>query len=327
MRIGKARAHTNIALIKYWGKANNQLKLPQNSSLSMTLDAFYTDTNFQLLEQSTTTESSFSLNNVVQEPASSRRVFDYIETLQDRYRLPHDKFKIQTTNHVPTSAGLASSSSAFAALAQAFVAAYQLDVDKQELSRLARLGSGSATRSIYGGFVEWQKGTDDQDSIAMPIDEQPTIDLCLLAVEINFASKGISSTAGMQQVVNTSPYYGVWRTEAERGVIQMKQAIKANDFTAIGTLAERSALAMHALNFTANPPFTYLEPETIHAIKLVEQLRIQGIECYFTIDAGPNVKILCQLRNVKEITERFKEELGNVNIIKASFGPGVINLD
>ncbi len=95
MRIGKARAHTNIALIKYWGKANNQLKLPQNSSLSMTLDAFYTDTNFQLLEQSTTTESSFSLNNVVQEPASSRRVFDYIETLQDRYRYPMTNLKFR----------------------------------------------------------------------------------------------------------------------------------------------------------------------------------------------------------------------------------------
>lgn len=323
MTIGKARAHTNIALIKYWGKADTTLKLPQNSSLSMTLDAFYTDTAFSLVKE----DSSFSLNGELQSPAGAKRVFDYVRVLQDRYQLPHDNFRIETTNHVPTSAGLASSSSAFAALAQAFVTAYGLDVDRTAISRLARLGSGSATRSVFGGFVEWQKGTNDEDSIAIPIAETPQLDLCLLAVEIDFKQKQISSGMGMQSVVATSPYYDVWREQAELGVVAMKDAILANDFTKIGTLAEQSALAMHALNFTAKPPFTYFEPETLKAIQIVQELRQAGIECYVTIDAGPNVKILTQLRNVKDITERFKKELSNVNIIKASFGPGVKTLD
>ena len=314
-----ARAHTNIALIKYWGKSNQALKTPLMSSLSMTLDAFYTDTTFE--HDSSLTEDTFILNGQKQTPEESKRVFNYIHLLQEKFGF-NDHFTIKSTNHVPTSAGLASSASAFAALATSFAASYGLDLSRRELSKLARLGSGSATRSIYGGFVEWQKGIDDASSYAVPIDENPDLELSLLALEVDTKQKKISSTKGMK-LAQTSPFYQPWLARNKQEIVELKQAIKEKDFTKIGKLSELSSNEMHACNLTANEPFTYFEPETIKAIKLVENLRQQGIECYYTIDAGPNVKILCTLRNRKEIISAVQKSLTNVKIVVASFGPGV----
>ena len=314
-----ARAHTNIALIKYWGKANQTLKIPLMSSLSMTLDAFYTDTTFE--HDSSLNEDTFILNGQKQAPENSKRVFNYIHLLQEKFGFS-DHFIINSTNHVPTSAGLASSASAFAALATSFAASYNLELSKRDLSRLARLGSGSATRSIYGGFVEWKKGFDDQSSYAVPIDENPDFDLSLLALEVDTKQKEISSTKGMK-LAQTSPFYQPWLDRNEQEILEIKQAISKKDFTKIGELSELSANEMHACNLTAKEPFTYFEPETIKAIKLVEELRQTGIECYYTIDAGPNVKILCTLRNRKDIISAVQKTLSNVKIVVASFGPGV----
>lgn len=315
------RAHTNIALIKYWGKADAQLRLPLMSSLSMTLDAFYTDTKIEKV----TGPSQFYLNNEQQSAAASQRVFTYLKKLQDRFQVTGNLI-VKSINHVPTSAGLASSSSAFAALAAAFCQCYELEVTPEELSRLARIGSGSASRSIYGGFAVWQKGDSDQTSYAYALDEKPAMDLHLLAVELNTKQKKISSTHGMKDA-QSSPFFKPWLKRNDFELNEMIQAIKDNNFTALGQLAELNANEMHAINLTAQPEFTYFEPQTIQAIKLVEQLRAEGIECYYTIDAGPNIKVLCQLRNSKEIIQRFSSEFNNVKIVNASFGPGITYLD
>lgn len=315
------RAHTNIALIKYWGKANAELRLPLMSSLSMTLDAFYTDTSVE----KTDGENTFYLNGEKQDSKQSQRVFAYLAKLQDRFDC-HDKLIVKSINHVPTSAGLASSSSAFAALAAAFCQCYNIQVDKKELSRLARIGSGSASRSVFGGFAIWQKGNSDESSYAYALEEHPQMDLHLLAVELNTQQKKISSTAGMKEA-QSSPFFKPWLDRNEFELNHMIQAIKDNDFTSLGQLAELNANEMHAINLTAQPEFTYFEPDTIRAIKLVEELRKEGIECYYTIDAGPNLKVLCQLRNRKEIIERFESAFNNVNIVSASFGPGIAYLD
>ncbi|TSO26346.1 diphosphomevalonate decarboxylase [Lactobacillus sp. LL6] len=314
-----ARAHTNIALIKYWGKKDPKLRLPLMSSLSMTLDKFYTDTSIEAAE-----ENSFYLNNEKQTSNASKRVFSYLEMLKKKYDIT-DNFTVSSINHVPTAAGLASSSSAFAALASAFCAYYNINVDKKELSRLARMGSGSASRSIYGGFAIWQKG-DDNSSFAYSLDEKPKMDLHLLAIELNKNQKSISSTKGME-LAQTSSFFETWIQKNDSELNEMIQAIKDEDFTKLGSLAELNASEMHAVNLSAQPPFTYFEPDTIKAIKLVENMRTQGIECYYTIDAGPNVKVLCQLRNVKDIKQRFESSFNNVTIIDASFGPGVSYLD
>lgn len=315
-----ARAHTNIALIKYWGKKDAKLRLPLMSSLSMTLDKFYTDTSIEKAD-----ENVFYLNGKKQTNAASKRVFSYLELLKEKFSIS-DQLKISSINHVPTAAGLASSSSAFAALASAFCAYYNISVDQKELSRLARLGSGSASRSIYGGFAIWQKGNDDESSYAYALDEDPKMDLHLLAIELNQNKKKISSTVGMQEA-QSSPFFKPWIARNELELNEMVHAIKNNDFTKLGTLAELNASEMHAVNFSAQPPFTYFEPDTIKAIHLVQTLRLQGIECYYTIDAGPNVKVLCQLRNVKDIKENFESSFNNVNIVNASFGPGISYLD
>lgn len=317
-----ARAHTNIALIKYWGKKDATLRIPLMSSLSMTLDAFYTDTS---IEKGTDT-NEFYLNDKKQSLANSQRVFNYIEKLQQRFNLDKENLVIKSTNHVPTAAGLASSSSAFAALAAAFCAYYHIDADKTLLSRLARIGSGSASRSVFGGFSIWQKGDSDETSYAYALDEHPKIDLHLLAIELNTKQKKISSTHGMKDA-QSSPFFKPWLARNELELNKMINAIKDEDFTVLGELAELNANEMHAINLTAQPEFTYFEPDTIQAIKLIENLRHKGIECYYTIDAGPNIKVLCQLRNIKEIIENFESEFNNVKIVSASFGPGVTYLD
>lgn len=314
------RAHTNIALIKYWGKKDAKLRLPLMSSLSMTLDKFYTDTSIEVADKNV-----FYLNGKKQTDDSSKRVFTYLELLKQKFGV-NDSLAVTSINHVPTAAGLASSSSAFAALASAFCAYYNINVNQKELSRLARLGSGSASRSIYGGFAIWQKGNDDGSSFAYALDEHPKMDLHLLAVELNQNKKKISSTRGMQDA-QSSPFFEPWIARNELELKEMIGAIKSNDFSKLGSLAELNASEMHAINLTATPPFTYFEPDTIKAIKLVQNLRHRGIECYYTIDAGPNVKVLCQLKNVKDIKEHFESCFNNVNIVDASFGPGVLSLD
>lgn len=320
-----ARAYTNIALIKYWGKADKALKLPLMSSISMTLDAFYTQTQFN--HDSTLTQDVFYLNDIKQSPEQSQRVFNYIKQLRKKFDLNQEEhFEIRSYNHVPTSAGLASSASAFAALAASFAKSYDLNLNHQELSRLARLGSGSATRSIFGGFVEWQKGTDDKTSFAKSLDPNPNWDLRMLAVEVNTGQKKISSSKGMQLAQN-SPFYQNWLSLNQKEIKQMKEAISTKDFTTLGQLSEQSANEMHAMNLTANPGFTYFEPDTLKLINLVHQLRSQGIECYYTIDAGPNVKILSNLRNSKKIISAIHNVLGNVKIVNASFGPGIKYMD
>lgn len=316
-----ARAHTNIALIKYWGKADAKLRLPLMSSLSMTLDKFYSDTYLE----KTDGPNTFILNGELPSDSTKDRVFNYLELLKNKYGIK-DNLVVNSVNHVPTAAGLASSSSAFAALAAAFCNYYELDLSKKELSRLARLGSGSASRSIYGGFAVWNKGTSDESSYAYALDEHPQLDLHLIAVELNAQPKKLSSTKGMQ-LAQTSPFFKPWIDRNDLELKDMESAIQADDFTKLGSLAELNASEMHAINSTAVPGFTYFEPDTIKAIKLVQNLREQGIECYYTIDAGPNVKVLCQLRNIKNIVKAFETSFNNVNIVVASFGSGISYLD
>lgn len=194
-----ARAHTNIALVKYWGKADEELIIPQNNSLSLTLDHFYTDTTVQF--DPTLTADQFTLNGQAQETTKITKFLDIIRQMAASQLFA----RVESTNHVPTMAGLASSASAYAALALAGSKALGLDLSSKDLSRLARRGSGSACRSIYGGFVEWQKGDSDQTSYAVPLVENLDWDLKMIAIVVNDKQKKIASRAGMQNVVHTSP--------------------------------------------------------------------------------------------------------------------------
>lgn len=320
VKAATATAHANIALIKYWGKKDTLLRIPFTPSISMTVDQLYTTTRFEVLPDSQ--PCSFVLGGEEQYGQAAQRACDYVRLLQQRYSV-HGSFRIETVNHVPISAGLASSSSAFAALAGAFAGAYGLDVSKAELSRMARLGSGSACRSIYGGFSQWIPGTDSQSSYAVAIDEQPQIDLHLIAVQVDVSPKAISSTQGMARVVATSPYFPVWVQQTEKACTQMHRAIARNDFTAIGSIAQQNALDMHALNLTARPGFTYFQPGTIRAMRIIDDLRASGTECYYTMDAGSNLKVLVQSANVPAVMQRLSDQLPDAILTPTGFGPGI----
>lgn len=281
-----ARAHTNIALIKYWGKRDADLILPYTSSVSLTLADFYTDTAVAF--DAALTADTLTLDGELQ-PASPKitAFMDLIRQMSGEMRFA----AIQSNNHVPTAAGLASSASAFAALALAGSRAAGLQLDPRALSRLARRGSGSASRSIFGGLAIWHRGNDDASSYAESL---PSTDLPLrmIVVLVDAGPKPISSRKLMANTVATSPYYDAWVDVNENATHAMVAALAANDFARVGHLTEQSSMQMHAAILAGDPAFTYFEPQTLQAWQIVKELRKRGIPAYATMDAGPNVKIL-----------------------------------
>ena len=313
------RAHTNIAFIKYWGKENEELIIPQNNSLSLTLDAFYTDTKV-------TFDADFAgdvlfIDGDIQDEKALKKAQVILDLVRERagIELPA---KIESKNFVPTAAGLASSASGLAALAGAASLAAGLELTDTELSRLARRGSGSASRSIYGGFAEWQKGTSDEDSVAVPVDDADW-DIGMIFIVVDDKRKDGSSTEGMRLVVETSPYYEGWVSSSIEDLADIKVAIQEQDIVKTGEIAERSALKMHALNLSANPPFNYWSPDSIIAMRQVTALREQGYPAYITMDAGPNVKIICKASQIDEIYAILSDNYREDQLVKALPGPGI----
>ncbi|QHS21932.1 diphosphomevalonate decarboxylase [Virgibacillus sp. MSP4-1] len=317
-----AKAHTNIALIKYWGKRNDERILPMNNSLSLTLDHFYTTTEVQFDEA--LQSDTFILNGKTAIDTESVKISRYLDRIRhfagvQRYAT------VRSVNHVPTSAGFASSASGFAALAAASTKALGLDLDRKTLSILARQGSGSACRSVYGGFAEWEKGSlsDGSDSYAVPIMSEAEWDVRVLSVLLESNEKPISSRKGMKRTVETSPFYSGWLEAVDQELKEIKTAIRTKDFERLGKVAEANALKMHATMLGSHPPFTYWQSSTMAVMEEVQQLRDKGIQAYFTIDAGPNVKILC----LPEDEQKIRDELEKLETVKGIYGcrpgPGI----
>lgn len=325
MSKGAARAYTNIALIKYWGKQDEQLILPMNSSLSLTLDAFYTETSVRFTSE--LTADRFYLDGQLQDEKQTKKVSSFLDFIRHKYNVPQFA-EITSKNFVPTAAGLASSASGLAALAGACSAALDLSLSPTELSMLARRGSGSACRSIFGGFSEWQKGDSDATSFAVQIPSNSwEQELAMLFVLVDDAQKDVSSRDGMKRTVETSVFYEGWLTAVADDLVSAKQAIAAKDFTLLGETAESNALRMHATTLGATPPFTYWSPDSLKAMNLVRACRLEGIPCYFTMDAGPNVKVLVQKKDTDRLTARFAQEFNEKQLVLAHAGPGIEILD
>ena len=320
---GIARAHTNIALIKYWGKKDKALFLPMNSSLSLTLEAFYTDTKITLDE--TLEKDEFYLNNVLQQEAETQKISKFL----DLFRIPAKETRfarIESYNFVPTAAGLASSASAFAALAGAMHQAMEWDLSRSELSTYARRGSGSSTRSLFGGFVEWNQGTNSEDSMAIPIDDA-SWDIGMLIVVVNGAAKKISSRIGMEQTVATSPFYPAWVESAKTDLEEIKTAIQEKNFTRMGEITEFNGMKMHATMLASQPPFCYFEPDSLIAQQQVVYLReVLGIPAYYTMDAGPNVKVLCKASDLDKVRDHFEQYFASEKLISSLPGEAMRTL-
>lgn len=315
-----AKAHTNIALVKYWGKKDQELIIPQTDSLSLTLNEFYTTTTVNF--DNNLTSDLVAIDQRTLSKQAAKKVIHVLDIVRQLSGIKSFA-RVESINHVPTAAGLASSASAFAALAGAASAAAGLNLSGRDLSRLARRGSGSATRSIYGGLVEWQKGTDDTSSFAQPILENVDFPIEMLAVLVDTKKKKVSSRSGMQSSVETSPYYDAWRQVVANDMVAIKKAIKAKDIDQIGHIAEENALRMHALTFSADPGFTYFNGETLTIIKAVEDLRNQGVNCYYTMDAGPNVKVIYDQGNRSKIVEELSNIVGPERLVVSQPGPGI----
>ena len=297
----QAFAPVNIALIKYWGKRNIPLNLPTNDSLSIALNNLGTRTHIQVAS-----EDQAWLNNklLAAENPFAQRLWQFVDLLR-----PKDiKLHIHTSNDVPTAAGLASSASGFAALVLALNDLFGWQLDKQQLSILARLGSGSACRSLWPGFVHWHQGqrADGLDSFAEPL-PYAWPELRIGLVKVSNQAKAISSTQGMIHTLKTSPLYAQWPQTAQRDLAQLLSALERKDFNLLGTIAQSNALAMHATMLAARPPVAYWQAESMAQIQKTLELQQQGVEIYFTMDAGPNLKLIFEQTHQATLLENFPE--------------------
>ncbi len=304
----KAFAPSNIALCKYWGKRDVELNLPVNSSLSVSLGNLGSKTEIDRADDCDT----FIHNNhpVEKESAFYNRMKNFLSLFRPKSDF---YFKVITENNIPTAAGLASSASGFAALTLALDKFFNWNLDKKTLSQLARLGSGSASRSIYEGFVEWHAGKDPNgmDCYAEQISEQWN-ELCIGIVTVSSEAKGQSSGQAMQHTVSTSLLYKSWPEKSSTDLATLKKAIATKDFELFGQTAETNAFSMHATMLSAWPPVFFWKPETLTIIENVWELRKQQHHLYITIDAGPNVKLLF----LKKDTNLIKEHFSSIKIIE-----------
>lgn len=309
----KAKAHANIALIKYWGKKDDELFLPFTSSLSLTLDQLYTITSVEIDEA--LTEDIFVLNGVVQDKNETMKISKFVDFFRKNNRF----VRIESFNSFATAAGLASSASGYAALAKALNHEFGWNYSNQELSRITRKGSGSATRSLFGGFAVWQTG-NDESSYGYPLNID--MDIVMVIGVVNDTKKSQSSRSMMKTTVTQSAYFKAWVQQSEIDYKEMMTAVERRDLVRIGKIAERNAMMMHATLLANEVPFFYLQPKSLEIIQLVQELREQGVLAYYTMDAGPNVKIITNSNYQEQVIKQLTAILDDKQIIIAKPGPG-----
>lgn len=319
MTTATATAHPNIAVIKYWGKRNRRLNLPDVSSLSLTLDTFHTRT-------SVTWGAEADAVRVDGGPAGEAFAARTLAHL-DRLDPVRPAVRIETANDFPTAAGLASSASGFAALTLAALAASGRQVDLDEASRLARMGSGSACRSLWGGWVRWDRGSrdDGQDSHGAPVAPADHWDVSMVVAVVSSGKKAVGSTEGMVRTRDTSPYYAQWVDTAEADVVEGVAAVQARDLERLGKAMEHSTLKMHATMHTAVPPILYWQPATVAVLHEVAALRSRGIGAWATMDAGPNVKVLCLRADAEAVAAALRPLVATVRVLGPGGPPRVVS--
>lgn len=309
-----AIAHPNIALVKYWGKQNSHRNRPAVPSLSLTLEALWTRTRIQLKQG--LDQDQLILNGKPDRDSELR-----VSSCLDEFRQlsGHHRFcQIETSNNFPTGAGLASSASGFAALVIAANRVFSLELDQQSLSRIARRHSGSAARSIFGGFAQMPLSAEEETAYPLlAANEWPLTTLIAITSD---QKKSVGSTEGMRLSAQTSDYYQAWIDSAEKDYQQAKQAITNRNFQALAKVSERSCLKMHGLMISSDPGLIYWNSATIACLHAVRKLRDQGAQVFFTVDAGPQVKAVCIPEFASEIARTLSKITGVVNVIESGLG-------
>ena len=291
---GYSLGYANIALVKYWGKKSKDPVLPYNPNISLRLDNLLSKTK---IEKSLSNKDEFYIND---EKQGSEEVNKMIKFISKFTPVDREKICIKSYNTVPTAAGLSSSSSGTMALVLACNEYFKLNKSTQEMVEIAKEGSGSSCRSFYKLAAWLEDGSVEELSCKL--------DFGMMVLVVNEDRKKISSRVAMEQCVQTSTTFSSWVKKAKKDFILMKDALKKADFEKIGEITESNALAMHETTTTSSPSFTFLTEESHHAMDIVKQLRSQGYRCYFTMDAGPNVKVLY----LKEDQDKLYEEISKL---------------
>lgn len=289
-----AVAPANIALIKYWGKADEKLRLPLNDSISMNLSGAHTTTTVEFSDALTADE--------IPEALERERIVAHLDRIRSAAGM-RLYATVTTRNSFPAAAGIASSASGFAALTLAGVTAAGLTMSEKELSILARMGSGSACRSIPDGFVLWEKGNSSGTSFARSLYPASYWDIRDILVIVSDEEKKIKSSAGMRGAT-TSPRLAARLSALPARIEKIRHALQHKDFAAFGSLVEEDCLDMHAVMQSQNPPLNYWSDETK---KIMEDVKKRELPAYVTVDAGPNVHILCEAKDEARVVKRYSQ--------------------
>jgi diphosphomevalonate decarboxylase len=311
-----AVAHPNIALIKYWGKSDVERNIPAVGSLSITLDGLTTTTSVHF--DSDKQEDEFLFDGRTR-PEMEERVARCLDNVRERAGTDL-RAHVESTNDFPTAAGLASSASGFAALVVAADAALAAEIDEAELADLARRASGSAARSVFGGFVELRltpggpRATETRQIL-----EPGGWPLRVAVAVTDPGPKGVGSTEGMLRTEQTSPFYANWVNASEDNLAKARDAVAQRDFEALAEVSESSCLEMHAVMISARPGLVYWNGTTVDCIRRVRELRADGVPVFFTIDAGPQVKAVCE----PEVFDRVAAELSSIRGVQQVLASGL----
>jgi len=316
-----ARARANIALVKYWGKADVELNTPAVGSISITLDTLWSQTQVRFVPG---LDSDRFVLNDLSDRKQLARVSACLDLLRARAGVD-TRADVASRNNFPTGAGLASSASGFAALVTAAAAALDLQLSDRELSIFARRGSGSAARSIFGGYVEMHAGsaTDGCDSYAEPLAPPEAWPLQVVVAITNAGAKAVGSGPGMQRSAQSSPYYAAWVDTSPRDLAAARAAIAARDFEKLAAVAEHSCLKMHAAALASEPALLYWNAATVECMHAIWRLRREGVAVFFTIDAGPQVKAVCAPGARAQVAAALESLPGVVETLVSGLGPGV----
>ena len=311
----KVKSYANIAIVKYWGKKDAKKMIPATSSISLTLNDMFTETEMEFIsdedikisvekemkngdykDKFSNMTDLFYLNGELQDSVHTEKISKVVDLFRENRS---QKVKISTTNNMPTAAGLSSSSSGLSAVIKACNELFGKNYTQSELAQISKFGSGSSSRSFFGPIAAWDKDTGEIYEV------KTDLKLAMIVLVLNENKKEISSRNGMELCAKTSTYFDEWVKQSEIDFINMKKYLAENDFEKVGTLTEENALRMHKTTETGNPPFTYFNEKTYEAMDFVKNLRNNGEKCYFTMDAGPNVKVLCLEEDLEKLAGIF----------------------
>jgi diphosphomevalonate decarboxylase len=314
-----ARANVNLALVKYWGKRESTLNLPATGSISLTLDGLWVEAEVAFDDGP---DDRLEIDGDRAAGGDAERVARFLDVVRAEAGR-RERARVATRGSVPRGIGLASSAAAFAALALAGSRAAGLRLEPPALSALARRGSGSAARSVFGGFVEWRRGErdDGRDSVALQLAPPERWDLRVVVAVTTTIPKAVSSRDGMTRAA-TSPFYPAWVAGAAADLDEARAAIAARDLEALGLLAEHNALKMHAVGLASRPPLLYWRGATLECVHRVWALRAEGTPAFVTIDAGPQVKVLCAPADAATVAEALAAVPGVERVLTCLPGGG-----